>query len=74
MINLEANMTKRTLSAFAVAAGLGLAGIGISTSAVVRLVGKPAPELANDNWIHSAPLRLEDLRGTVVLLEFWTYG
>ncbi|MCB0050689.1 MAG: redoxin domain-containing protein, partial [Caldilinea sp.] len=34
----------------------------------------PAPELANDTWFNSAPLRLADLRGKVVMVEFWTYG
>ena len=34
----------------------------------------PAPELANDTWINSEPLRLADLRGNVVIVEFWTYG
>ena len=35
----------------------------------------PAPEWSNDVWINSeAPLPLEDLRGKVVLLEFWTFG
>lgn len=34
-----------------------------------------APELVNDVWLNSAePLRLENLRGKVVLLEFWTFG
>lgn len=37
-------------------------------------VGRPAPELTNQTWINSAPLRLADLRGKVVLLEFWTFG
>jgi len=35
----------------------------------------PAPELTNDTWLNvHAPLRLEDLRGKVVLLEMWTFG
>ena len=35
----------------------------------------PAPEFQNDVWINSdGPLRLEDLQGKVVLLEFWTFG
>ena len=34
----------------------------------------PAPELTNDTWFNSAPLRLADLRGKVVMVEFWTYG
>jgi thiol-disulfide isomerase/thioredoxin len=33
-----------------------------------------APELAAGGWINSEPLRLEDLRGRVVLVEFWTFG
>ena len=38
------------------------------------LQGHPAPELANTTWINSSPLKLQELRGKVVLLEFWTYG
>jgi len=34
-----------------------------------------APEINNEIWINSdQPLRLEELRGQVVLIEFWTYG
>jgi hypothetical protein len=38
------------------------------------LQDRPAPELADTTWINSAPLKLKELRGKVVLLEFWTYG
>ncbi len=33
-----------------------------------------APELAAGEWINSEPLKLNDLRGRVVLIEFWTFG
>jgi thiol-disulfide isomerase/thioredoxin len=34
----------------------------------------PAPEFAGiDNWINSAPLSMRQLRGKVVLVDFWTF-
>jgi hypothetical protein len=33
-----------------------------------------APELFNEVWLNSEPMKLVDLRGKVVLIEFWTYG
>jgi hypothetical protein len=33
-----------------------------------------APDLAIGEWINSEPLKLQDLRGRVVLIEFWTFG
>lgn len=34
----------------------------------------PAPEFNNDIWLNSEPLRLAELEGKVVLLEFWTFS
>ncbi len=34
--------------------------------------GKPAPEISGSTWINSAPLRIADLKGKVILVEFWT--
>jgi thiol-disulfide isomerase/thioredoxin len=36
--------------------------------------GQPAPEFTNETWINSEPLRLTELKGKVVLVEFWTFG
>ena len=35
----------------------------------------PAPELAGEVWLNAdAPLRLDGLRGKVVLVDMWTFG
>ena len=37
-------------------------------------VGQKAPEIkSGKTWINSAPLKLEQLRGKVVLIEFWAW-
>src|SRR5262245_3258564 len=33
-----------------------------------------APEFSAGTWINSEPLKLSELRGRVVLIEFWTFG
>jgi thiol-disulfide isomerase/thioredoxin len=36
--------------------------------------GRPAPELTNNSWLNAdRPLRLSELRGRVVLLNFWVF-
>ncbi|MEE3004274.1 MAG: redoxin domain-containing protein [Chloroflexota bacterium] len=38
-------------------------------------VGNRAPEFQRiANWINSEPLTMEDLRGKVILIDFWTYS
>ena len=53
---------------------LGVVALSLPPWAGGSMIGKPAPELANEVWINSRPLRLADLRGKVILLEFWTHG
>jgi thiol-disulfide isomerase/thioredoxin len=37
----------------------------------LSLIGQPAPEIGVASWMNSEPTSLEELRGQVVLLEFW---
>lgn len=59
---------------------LGLLSSGIHRFTSVRpnetaAPGAPtAPEFAAGTWINSEPLTLKELRGRVVLIEFWTFG
>ena len=54
---------------------LALAALGAwpASGQALRL-DRPAPELAGAAWINSPPLTIAELRGRVVLVEFWTYG
>ncbi len=36
-----------------------------------HLEGKPAPALQVEGWINSDPIGLAELRGKVVVLDFW---
>lgn len=46
-----------------------------NTPQAVHESGSTAPELVGlHEWINSAPLTLEQLRGKVVLVDFWTYS
>jgi hypothetical protein len=54
--------------------GAVVAGGAAAATAQALRVGEPAPEVAGERWINSAPLTTAGLRGRVVLVEFWTYG
>ncbi|MCI0549231.1 MAG: hypothetical protein L0027_18350 [Candidatus Rokubacteria bacterium] len=58
-------------------AGLAATGAGNLDAAWAQRgarIGQPAAEITGGPWINSAPLSLAELRGRVVLVEFWTYG
>ena len=69
----------------AAASSLALTAIGVAqeVSAVklegdadrrnrlAKIQGKPAPPLEIEKWVGSKPLKLSDLKGKVVMLDFW---
>src|ERR1700738_2831106 len=78
-------MTNRFLAASAslalcliAAANPGVAGeIARDQAAPFRIAAAQgtAPDFAGiSNWFNSAPLNMANLRGKVVLVDFWTYG
>jgi thiol-disulfide isomerase/thioredoxin len=59
----------------AVAASVGIfIGAAPPAGEISSSAAQPAPEFQSiDQWLNSQPLRLQDLRGKVVLVDFWTY-
>ncbi len=51
-----------------------LAGLIVAWAVANAGVGMKAPEITNETWLNGAPLRLGDLKGKVVMVEFWTFG
>ncbi len=48
---------------------------GILTLFTLSLVhASQAPDIVSPTWLNSQPLKLENLRGKVVMVEFWTFG
>lgn len=47
-----------------------------ASAAMPALVDRgPAPEFTGiNNWLNSAPLTMKELKGKVVLVDFWTYS
>ncbi len=48
--------------------------VDLPASRIAQLVGKPAPELTHiKGWVNGGPVKLADLKGKVVVLDFWGY-
>ncbi|KQZ38883.1 thioredoxin family protein [Duganella sp. Root1480D1] len=61
---------KNTLKFLAAAATL----VGASTGANAATAPFEAPEFSSiTEWLNSAPLTMKQLRGKVILVDFWTY-
>ncbi len=67
-------MEKRTMKAMANLAILGMFSAVLYFSSQSFAKGIMAPEIISPTWINSKPLKLENLRGKVVIVEFWTFG
>ncbi len=78
-------MHKQSKVATALTAALCAVAFDVISSIADEQVAKPPVELVDaqrvapnfvgiDNWLNSAPLNITDLRGKVVLIDFWTYG
>lgn len=53
---------------------VGLFVLLVAWVAADGAVGIKAPDITNSTWLNSEPLRFADLKGKVVLVEFWTLG
>ncbi|PVY77792.1 thioredoxin family protein [Cupriavidus alkaliphilus] len=68
------NLIRVFLAASAIAAIYTFGTGAIAESPKVGDQGK-APEFVNiDHWLNSEPLTMQQLRGKVVLVDFWTYS
>ena len=81
-------MDRRQNMLVGIVVGIVIVGASVYATGVTKLLLSPfgssaeykssesaaAPELAAGEWINSEPLKLKDLRGRVVLVEFWTFG
>jgi thiol-disulfide isomerase/thioredoxin len=65
-------VSKRTAVLFGIL--VALAAVSAFGPSAQGRVGIPAPEIANETWLNSEPKRMADLRGKVVMVEFWTFG
>jgi hypothetical protein len=56
--------------------GVGGGPVGTASMTLTSLPAVRAPEFPEGlDWLHvERPLRVADLRGKVVVLDFWTYG
>lgn len=67
-------LLRATLAALAIGA-VYFVGTGAPAFSQTAATGTAAPEFTGINqWLNSPPLAMKDLRGKVVLVDFWTYS
>ena len=70
-----ASLAAACLTSTAIPGISGEAAPGLNAPYAVAAVQGAAPDFAGiGKWFNSAPLNIADLRGKVVLVNFWTYG
>jgi thiol-disulfide isomerase/thioredoxin len=79
LMNKQSNITTALAAALCVAAFSATFGVADEQATTPKLelvdAQRAAPNFIGiDNWVNSVPLNIADLRGKVVLVDFWTYG
>jgi nucleoid-associated protein YgaU len=69
----SAPLTRETVDPAPVVSGPAPTDEQLQLLASLDEKGTP-PELLNEVWLNSEPLKLADLHGKVVIVEFWTFG
>ncbi len=67
-------MRNRWVSKFGIFAIFALVSTALYFSPLSFAKSISAPEIVSPTWINSEPLKMEELRGKVVMVEFWTFG
>ena len=71
---MKATLSKNSMFLFGLLAAVLVGAAIMHMPAANSATGQPAPDVTSSTWINSTPLRMADLRGKVVMVEFWTFG